>query len=141
LNSILQEGRIYTAAGDGRVPFIDAGDIAAVAVEALTSPGLASGEHVLTGPAALTYDEAAQAISEATGRHVDHCRLSTAELTARYTGFGMPQHYAQILARMDEAIAAGAEDRTTREVENITGRPPTTLENWLAVRRADFTPA
>lgn len=134
LSSILAEGCIYSAARDGRVPFIHAADIAAVAVEALTDPGFPSGERVLTGPEALSYDEAAALIATAARRPVRHCRLSRAELAERYAGFGVPRDYAVLLAGMDEAIAQGAEDRTTREVERITGRPPATLEAFLASR-------
>ena len=133
LASIRDEGRIYTAAGDGRVPFIDAGDIAAIAVEALTASGFDNGELVLTGPHALTYDEVAAAVGAAAGRPVVHHRLSRAELVARLEGLGMPPDYAQGLAAMDEAIAEGAEDRTTDAVEHITGR--------AAMEIADFARA
>jgi len=44
----------------------------------------------------------------------------------------MPKNYAALLAGMDEAIAREAEDRTTNEVERITGRSPAKLEDFLA---------
>lgn len=136
LHSILHEGCLYSATGDGRVPFIDAVDIAAVAVEALTNPALPSSEHVLTGPVALTYDEVADAISARIGRPVRHCRLTLEELAERYAGFGIPRSYALTLAGMDEAIAQGSEDRITLEVERITGRPANTLARFLDSQRA-----
>lgn len=139
LPSILKEGCLYSATGDGRVPFIDAADIAAVAVEALTDRTLESRDHVLTGPEALTYDEVAGAINARTGRPVRHCRLSVPELAARYATFGIPEAYALTLARMDEAIAQGAEDRTTEEVQRITGRPARTFADFLEDQRALFT--
>lgn len=139
LPSIIDEARIYSATQDGRVPFIDAADIAAVAVRALIGPALASGDHILTGPRALTYDEVARAITEASGRLVRHQRLSTDELTDRYAGFGMPRHYASVLAGMDEAIAHGAEDRTTDEVQRMTGRPSNDLASFLIAQRVFST--
>lgn len=138
LSSIIHEGCIYSATRDGRVPFIDAADIAAVAVEALVDPALGSGDHVLTGPEALTYGQVAQAISEAAGRPVRHCRLSVDQLAARYAGFGIPPHYAATLAQMDDAIADGAEDRTTMEVQQIAGRPANTLASFLATQSVTF---
>jgi uncharacterized protein YbjT (DUF2867 family) len=136
LPSIIHEGCIYSATGDGRVPFIDAADIAAVAVEALTDAALASDDYVLTGPEALTYDEVALAITETTGRPVRHCRLSTEELAGRYAAFGIPCHYASMLAGMDEAIANGAEDRTTKKVQQITGKLANDLASFLTSHRA-----
>ncbi|RYY06283.1 MAG: NmrA-like protein [Alphaproteobacteria bacterium] len=139
LPSILNEGCVYSATQDGRVPFIDAADIAAVAVKTLTDPAIVSGDHVLTGPEAVTYDQLAHAITEASGRPVRHCRLSMEELAARYAGFGIPQHYASMLAGMDEAIANGAEDRTTIEVQRITGRPANDLASFLVSQRATLS--
>lgn len=133
--SILEEGCLYSATGDGRVPFIDAVDIAAVAVEVLTSSMHDSGDHVLTGPEALTYDEVARAISASIGMPVRHCRLSVDELADRYTGLGIPRSYALTLAGMDKAIADGSEDRITLEVERLIGRPANTLANFLESQR------
>lgn len=138
LPSILHEGCLYSATGDGRIPFIDAADIAAVAAEALTDPALEPRDHVLTGPKALTYDEVAGAISTRIGRSVRHCQLSVPELAARHAAFGVPEAYAITLARMDEAIAQGAEDRTTDEVQRITGRPAHSFADFLEDQRAVF---
>jgi uncharacterized protein YbjT (DUF2867 family) len=138
LRSILHEGCLYSATGDGRVPFIDAVDIAAVAVEALTSAALACGDHILTGPEAFSYDAVAEAISARIGRPVRHCRLPVNELAARYAASGIPPSYALTLAGMDAAIAQGAEDRITRQVERITGRPANTLANFLEGQRDLF---
>jgi uncharacterized protein YbjT (DUF2867 family) len=129
--AILEEGCLYSATGDGRVPFIDAADIAAVAAEALTSSMLPPGDHVLTGPEALTYDEVASAIRASIGIPVRHCRLTVDELAARYAASGIPRSYAVTLAGMDGAIARGSENRITPEVERITGRPANTFARYL----------
>jgi uncharacterized protein YbjT (DUF2867 family) len=131
LPAILNEGCVYSATGDGRVAFIDAADIAAVAAEALTNSALASSDHVLTGPEALTYDEVARAVSARIGRPVRHCRLSVDELAARHAASGIPWSYALTLAGMDAAIAHGSENRITLEVEQITGRPANTFASFL----------
>lgn len=131
LPSILSDGCLYSATGDGRVAFIDAVDIAAVAAAALLVPERASGELLLTGPQALTYDEVAAMIGHMAGRDVRHCRLSILALTERYVSFGLPLDYATLLANMDEAIAHGAEDRVTDVVEKTIGRRPTTLQAFL----------
>lgn len=138
LPSILHEGCIYSATQDGRIPFIDAADIAAVAVNALLDATFGSGERVLTGPEALSYDEVADRITAVAQRPVRHCRLSVEELAVRYTGFGIPEHYANALARMDDAISHGSEDRTTTEVEQVTGRKPTKLTDFLATHKEAY---
>ena len=74
LDSIRNEGRIYSAAGDGRVPFIDANDIAACAASALTSAAPANTDFILTGRDLLSYDGVAAVISQVSGRSVIHSR-------------------------------------------------------------------
>lgn len=138
LPSIISEGCIYSATQDGRTPFIDAADIAAVAVEALCDQTLASGERILTGPEALTYDEVADRLSAFTQRPIRHCRLSAANLARRYAELGIPHDYADVLARMDDAISHGSEDRTTTEVEQVAGRKPNKLTDFLAAHREAF---
>src|SRR5690606_25034317 len=75
--TVRSEGAIYAAIGEGKVPFIDARDIAAVAAEALLHPEKHSGQrYVLTGGEAVGYREVAEAISKATGTPVVYHSLS-----------------------------------------------------------------
>lgn len=121
--SIRDEGIIRTATGSGRVGFVDAEDIAAVAVRALTDEQAPNTDLVLTGPEALGYDDIATIITEVTGRAVVHRRLSYEEMRDRLTA-QVPVEFAAILAGLDRAIAQGAEDRVTDTVQRLTGRPP-----------------
>ena len=139
LPGILQEDAIYSATGDGRVPFIDVENIAAVAAASLTEPASSFGASpVLTGPQALSYDEVADMISNVSGRRVHHIRLSVAALADRYESFSLPTDYAAILAGMDGRIAEGAEDRTTDEVERWTSCRPTGLRTFIDAHRDAF---
>lgn len=121
--SIRDEGIIRTATESGRVGFVDAEDIAAVAVRALTDEQAPNTDLVLTGPEALGHDEIATIITEVTGRPVVHRRLSYEQMRDRLTAV-VPAEFAAILAGMDRAIAEGAEDRITDTVQRLTGRPP-----------------
>ncbi|MFF1282910.1 NAD(P)H-binding protein [Streptomyces sp. NPDC058299] len=128
--SMHEEGAIRTATGSGRVGFIDAGDIAAVAVHALTDAHAPDTGLLLTGPEALGYDSITAIVTEATGRPVVHRRLSYEEMSDRLTAL-MPPEFATMLAGMDRAIAEGAEDRVTDTVQRVTGRPPRTFRAFL----------
>lgn len=130
LPTIRDEGVIYTAAADGRVPFVDAEDIAEVGVRALSDPAALNRDVLITGPEAIGYDRAAEIIGAACGRLVRHVCLSAEQLAARWQSLGLAPDYAQMLASMDVAIGRGAEDRTTDTVEMITGRPPRRFEDF-----------
>lgn len=137
--TIREQGIIYSATGDGRVGFIDAEDIAATAVAALTARAPLNADVVLTGPDALSYDETAAIISAVVGRTVRHLRLDPADLTARFGAQGLTPDYADTLTSLDRAIATGAEDRITACVEQVSGQPPTSfrafanrvVEGWI----------
>ncbi|MCX4426658.1 NmrA family NAD(P)-binding protein [Streptomyces mirabilis] len=124
--SIRENGVILTATGDGRVGFVDAEDIAAVAVRALTDEQAPDADLILTGPQALSYDDVAAIITEVGGRPVVHRHLTFDQLRDRWAA-EIPLEFATMLAGMDRAIADGAEDRTSDTVQRLTGRPPGTF--------------
>jgi festuclavine dehydrogenase len=57
LGSIKNEGKIYSACGDGKVPFISAGDIAAVAFHVLTDEKPPQTDYRVLGPELLSHDQ------------------------------------------------------------------------------------
>ncbi|MEV0415120.1 NAD(P)H-binding protein [Streptomyces sp. NPDC050448] len=123
---IRTDGTLLTATGHGRVGFVDAADIAAVAVRALTDVQPPNRDLVLTGPEALSHDDIATVITEVTGRPVVHRPLSYEEMRDRLAAL-MPQEFAAMLAGMDRAIAEGAEDRVTDSIQRVIGRPARTF--------------
>ncbi|WP_327733709.1 NAD(P)H-binding protein [Streptomyces nojiriensis] len=122
-DSIRADGVIRTAAGTGRVGFVDADDIAAVAARALTDDRAPDTDLVLTGPRTLSHDDIAALLTEVTGRRVVHHHLTYEAMRDRLAAV-IPAEFAAMLAGMDRSIAAGAEDRTTDTVHRLTGRPP-----------------
>jgi ergot alkaloid biosynthesis protein len=139
LRSLREERRIYSATESGRVPFISAEDIAAVAQAALTRETSFNLDFVLTGGEPISYDEVARSIGGAIGRAVSHHRISADELAARHRSLGLPTLHAQTLAAMDAAIAAGAEDRITHCVQQLTGHHPAKFEEFAAATASKWT--
>lgn len=135
-HSIRDDGWIVTATGDGRVGFVDADDIAAVAVRALLDDHPHNTDHVITGPEAIGYADAARVVAEVSGRRVDHVTVSAAALRERLVDAGMPREFAAVLAGLDEDIRRGAEDRTTDTVRRITGREPRSFRDFAKAHRA-----
>ncbi|MFG2062313.1 ergot alkaloid biosynthesis protein [Micromonospora sp. NPDC048871] len=133
--SARRDGEIVSATGRGRIPFIDPGDIAAVAARALTDAEVPGGDLVLTGPEPLSFDEVAEILSDTTGRAVRHREVTSKELSERHQRNGVPAAFADVLAAMDVMIAEGAEDRTTTTVEDVTGVPPRSLRQFLLAER------
>jgi ergot alkaloid biosynthesis protein len=130
--TIRAEDAFYTAAEDGRVAFIDAYDIAGAALGALTAPESLNADAILTGPRAITYDEAAAIIGAVLGRPIEHRRVTPAEVARRHIENGVPEMTGQMLGLMDVAIGNGVEDRVTDGVERLSGIAPTSFEAFAA---------
>ena len=124
---------VRTGTGDGRVGFVDADDIAAVAVRALLDEPLQR-EVVITGPESLAYDDIADVLSRVLGRPIAHDRVSENVLIEQVFG-DLPREMAEVLAHMDTRIALGEWDCITDEVEAVTGRPPRSFESFAEAHR------
>ncbi|MBB3125552.1 ergot alkaloid biosynthesis protein [Paenibacillus rhizosphaerae] len=136
-HTIRQRGQIFTATGDGKIGFVDAEDISAVAFHALTDKGPHNTEHVITGPESLSYDEAAAVINRLTGLDVTHSRITEEQLAQSLTAAGIPDHYAELLADLDRRIRTeGVEDQVTDTVLRVTGRNPRSLEDFIRDNRS-----
>ncbi|MEV4393106.1 NAD(P)H-binding protein [Nonomuraea sp. NPDC049607] len=126
-----EEGRIFGSYGGGRVGYIDARDIAAVAAALLTRPVGADAVHELTGPAALTHDEIAAELTRAFGRDVRYVDLPVEEAAAHLERRGMPAPAARDLATLMSQLGDGRWATTTTTVADILGRPPRSLREFL----------
>src|SRR5262249_8288989 len=71
--SIAEEGAMYWALGDAKLPVVDVADIAQVAAKILTNPAPHAGKtYTLTGPAGVSVHQVAAAIGEAIGKSVKY---------------------------------------------------------------------
>src|SRR2546423_706647 len=76
--------------GDVREPFVDAEDIAEVAVAALTEDGHARQLYEVTGPRMLTFAQAVAEIAEATGREIAYVEVPADAYAAGAAEQGLP---------------------------------------------------
>ncbi|HWV57167.1 MAG TPA: SDR family oxidoreductase [Longimicrobiales bacterium] len=141
--TVREEGVIYAAIGDGRVPFIDARDIAAVAAEVLLHPDRHAGQrYVLTGGEAVGYGDLARALTDVLGRPVEYRHLTMEEMRARLESQGVhPQMIESMLALAAYQKAGGPTERVSDAVREILGRPPRTIRDFVADYREAFAGA
>jgi uncharacterized protein YbjT (DUF2867 family) len=111
---------------------IDVADVAAVAIKALTEPGHANTIHVLTGPESLGFHDIAAKIGRALGKPVTYVPVSTDAAEASMKASGMPAWLAHNIAEFFGSVATGAYAGTTRDVEQVLGRPATTFDQFIA---------
>jgi uncharacterized protein YbjT (DUF2867 family) len=136
--TIVAADAIYSAAGDGKVGWIDADDIAAVAATVLVDSGRSNGDLVLTGPEALTYDAISAIIGRSVERTITHRRLTVDQLAAQFETAGMPPAYASTLAGRDRAIEAGDGNFVNTTVADLTGAPATSFDQFEHDNRSSW---
>ncbi|MER5628098.1 NAD(P)H-binding protein [Streptosporangium sp. NPDC002544] len=117
-------GEIAFPAGDVAEPFVDAEDIADVAVAALTEDGHRGELYELTGPRLLTFADAAAEISKATGREIGYLPVSPEEYAAGLVEHGVPAGYATQLAGLFTDVLDGRNAHLTDGVRRALGREP-----------------
>ncbi|EYE93989.1 NAD(P)-binding protein [Aspergillus ruber CBS 135680] len=130
--------RIFTACGEGKIPFVSATDIAAVAYRALTDAKPHNCDHRILGPELLTYDGIAQKLSIALGREIQHVSLSGEDRYQSLVTAGVSAYYARLLTNLEAAAAMGFEAHLNDEVEKVTGRPPKTFDVFAQENRAHW---
>ncbi|ADY66624.1 NmrA family NAD(P)-binding protein [Agrobacterium tumefaciens] len=121
--------------GDAAVSFIDADDIADVAVHALTASTSVSGALVLTGGEALTALEIARIAARILHRPVGISHHSASVFPPHIGAFEQTAigEFGQLIR---EGLAASVNDN----IERITGQQPRSVEAYLRARLAATTP-
>jgi uncharacterized protein YbjT (DUF2867 family) len=117
-------GEIRLPAGDVPTPFLDADDIADVAVAALTDDRHASQLYELTGPRSLTFAQAAAEIAGATGREIRYVPVSLEEHAAEAAEHGVPDEVVELLTYLFAEVVDGRNADTTDGVRRALGRQP-----------------
>lgn len=135
----VQAGEFRLPTGEGRDAFVDAEDIAAVAVAALTLPEHSGQVYDVTGPELLSFADVADRISTATGRPVAHQALSQEEFVAEQREQGVPQEWVDLSAGMYTVIREGGLDWRSDDVERVLGRPSRSFEAFAADTAAGDT--
>jgi uncharacterized protein YbjT (DUF2867 family) len=121
--------------GDAAVSFIDADDIADVAVHSLTSSALVSGTFVLTGSEALTAMEIARIAARILHRPVGISHHAAPAFSPPISAFEQ-----RAIGEFGELIREGLAASVTDTIHQITGRLPRGIEDYLRARLATTAP-
>lgn len=134
----VRDGKIRLPAGQGRVGFVDARDVAAVAAAALTEPGHEGRAYELTGPDAHTHAELAEALSAAAGRDIAYEDLAPQVYRDELAAAGWPPASIESMDMLFADMRAGGDALLTEDVARVTGRPPLGIHDFARDHAALF---
>lgn len=128
--TIKHMGRLFAPAGDAKVTLIDPRDVAAVAAVVLTEDGHEGRTYTLTGPAAVTYHEAAAQLSAAIGQPVEYVDIPDPAAHDAMIQAGLSEWLAGQLVILWGRLRRDAQATTTDVVRVLTGREPRTVADF-----------
>lgn len=129
------DGVIRGPAGAGRCSIVARADVVRTAAAILREPELHLGRsYQLTGPQALSMPEVAAILTEETGSAVRFVNESLEQAHASRAGYGAPAWQLDAWVSTYTAIASGALEPVSDDIERITGKPPMRLADLLRSR-------
>ncbi|MET8286522.1 NAD(P)H-binding protein [Streptomyces sp. NPDC051639] len=135
--SIRENGTIALPFGTGRTSPVAVVDVARVVAAVLLDPAPHIGHvYELTGPRSMDMTEMAEEFSRALGRPVSYVDVPLdrwrADVLARA---GLPPHTEQHIATMARLHHENRYDRTSDDVERLTGVPAQSVEAFVAAHK------
>jgi uncharacterized protein YbjT (DUF2867 family) len=117
-------GDVALPAGDVGEPFVDADDIADVAVAALTEDRHIGQLYEVTGPRLWTFAEAVAEIGRATGRAVRYHQITTEAFAAGARDAEVPDAFVSLLTYLFTEVLDGRNASVADGVNRALGRAP-----------------
>src|SRR5215207_3729237 len=124
------DGEVVLPAGGVREPFIDADDIADVAVAALTEEGHVGRVYEVTGPRLLTFADAVAEIAAATGREIRYVQVSPEQYASALTEHGVPAEFVWLVNYLFTTVLDGRNAHKADGVQRALGREPRDFSDY-----------
>ena len=112
-------------------PFVDADDIADVAVATLTDDRHSGQLYELTGPRALTFAAAIQEISLTTGRNIRYVETTPEEYRAALVEAHVPNNVIELILYLFRTVLDGRNQAVADGVQRALGRPPRDFKGYV----------
>lgn len=127
----IQAGHVALPAGNIGEPFVDADDIADVAVAALTEAGHSKKLYEVTGPRLLTFKEAIAEIAKATGRDIKYEQVPVKAYADLLSEYGLPKDLIWLVNYLFAEVMDGRNESVADGVQQALGRKATDFSEFV----------
>ncbi len=131
----LSTGQWYSAQGQGKLGRITREDCARAAAAVLLAGPQGNRVFDIANTEMLTADETAAVASAIAGKPLSVVHVDDASLSAGMEGAGMPKPFADLLTSFETATRLG-QSEVASHFEQVTGRKPTSLRDYLTANKA-----
>jgi uncharacterized protein YbjT (DUF2867 family) len=127
--TIKSKNAFYMPGGGAKVGFVDVRDIASVAARVLIEYDDSGRRHIgkaynITGPEALSYYQAAEILSRATGKKISYIDISEADARRVMKDTGLDEWFIDVTLEQADYYRKGYASWLSHAVESITGNKP-----------------
>jgi uncharacterized protein YbjT (DUF2867 family) len=127
----IMAGELILPAGDILEPFVDADDIADVAVATLSDPSLRNRLFELSGPRSMTFAQCMGELSKALGRHVKYTQVPIDDYIHTLGEQGEPEEMRWLFRELFTVVLDGRNSQVVSGVEEALGRSATDFKAYL----------
>lgn len=125
-------GQVALPMPQAKIPFVDTGDIAEVVVKVLLDNAHNGKTYELTGPRALTFEEAVKEIATATERKIKFRAVSLEDYNSMMKAAGAPADYLWLLDYLFREVLGNEKNQElSADVEKVLGRKATDFREYV----------
>ena len=130
------DGFVALPQADVKIPFVDADDIAQVAVKALLEDKHNGEIYQLTGPETLTFEEAIKEISMASKRLITFIPVSILEYAEGMRRANLPEDFIWLIEYLfTEVLGNPDNSEITNDIEKVLGRKAISFRDYVQKTR------
>jgi uncharacterized protein YbjT (DUF2867 family) len=137
-DTIRTQGVFYWPLKHAAQSTVDIRDISAVAAQVFTRSGHEGKTYVITGPEALTCDQAAAKLSSVLGRKIQYVDIPLQAAADGMRKSGMPEWNVRAVTELLEYFASGAAATVTDTIPRLLGRAAISFEQFAHDNRGAF---
>jgi NAD(P)H dehydrogenase (quinone) len=128
---VVETGTIYLPANSGKAGVALRAEMAEATANVLAASGHDNKVYNFSNTETYSYRDVAKYISEATGKDIQYISPSKDEYIQTLTKAGVPLEYVELFASFAIAQAQDDLDSSSADLENLLGRKPTSLKEYL----------
>ncbi|GAX03431.1 NmrA family transcriptional regulator [Secundilactobacillus pentosiphilus] len=138
LQDIQQNHDLFVPAGRSKTSFIDTRDIAAVAVAVMQDPKYLGQALEITGPEAITYQQAAGIMTKELGVQITYSKPSLLKFRHTMIQRGIKKGFVNVMVMLYLITQLGNAKTVNHTVEKVLHRPATSFAEFVRDNRQLF---
>lgn len=127
----ITSGEFIVPKVNAKEPFVDADDIAEVAVKSLLEDKHNSKVYELTGPELLSFREVTTKISQGIRHEIRFAEVELSEYESMLRSYEVPEEVVSLITYLFSQVLDGRNESVQNAIPTVLGRPATSFEEYV----------